>query len=272
MAGEGVHGVSYYVIARHDGSRVLDHGHRVDLAAALKSGGTVKVIRPEPIGGSGMADELFSPVTGIVACRSPADVGSHLEEDAVLALAVDGVFRLFRVDDAEQGNGKTDGAAAAASPREVRRLFEFAVDDEVPGWWAYGPHGRMVAGLIQQVERLREQELVRFGEASQHARGNVGEGLRNGYIRALAAADDAVRSAERTGAASLARSYARAAAYRQAQHGAGIAAGRAAADAAYVLVVADLIGKTRVDQVVGPLLKVLGMLAPIGEDLAYPGV
>src|SRR5262249_8457483 len=162
-----------------------------------KTGATVQVVRPEPIGGTGMADELFGPVLGVVSCESPPDTRNYVEDDAGPGLPLGGIFRPFRGPDPGTAGSPEEPTAPPPPPptapgggggrsRDVRRLFEFSVEDEVPAWWSYGPHGRMVAGLIQQVTRLREPELVRFGEASHRARTTGGEGLRNGYIRALA--------------------------------------------------------------------------------------
>src|SRR3990167_9574055 len=123
--------------------------------------------------------------------------------------------RLFRVEPV----GRVIGAGKVplqASPNK-RAVSALRVVEELPAWQALGPNGQEVAALIERAGRLTGNEITRLAAAR-------------------AAAWDAARDAAR--AAAWGAAWA--------------AAGAAARDAAWALVVRDLISQEHFDALYGP--------------------
>ena len=163
---------TYYVIARMDGTRFVgpDH-HKVDLYDALERAVTTFIPSAwqEHDALSVDDDEASAksevPV-GLLVYPDPAQAGLGIADDMTLSLGIDGGFRLFQLQAVPAPEHYTPSSAIGAQAIVTR---EFLVVAEVPGWWAYGPHGRHVNGLISSVSNLERHQVDQIGIGLERA-------------------------------------------------------------------------------------------------------
>ena len=222
---------TYYVIARMDGTRQVGPDRQtLDLAEALRRGITHFINVPELDD-----DEKPAEPYGLLVHPEPAQAGLGISDDMTLTLGVDGSFRLFQMQAVPAPEHFTPSSAVGAEAIVTR---EFLVIDEVPAWWAYGPNGRYVLGLLFDLAALNRTELDAIGHRIDAA------GLEFARVKfdVLSRADRAIAEHSRTGAARLARGYARAATYGTWDRDSALShAATAAGDLAHVLTVGDVI-------------------------------
>ena len=221
----------YYVIARMDGTREVGPDRQtVNLDDALARGITHFIQVPELD-----EDEQTGEPYGLLAYPEPAQAGLGIADDMTLTLGVDGAFRLFQLQAVPAPEHFSPSSAVGAEAIVTR---EFLVTAEAPAWWAYGPSGRHVLGLLLAVGSLRRDELDAIGRRIDAA----GLDFARVKFAALAVADRAIASSDRTGAARLARGYARAATYGTWDRDSALGhAASLAGDIAHVISVGDLI-------------------------------
>lgn len=254
---------TYYVIARLDGTRFTGSGRvRVDLSDALRRGVTYFVPGPSTaVDADEDSDEQREPV-GLLLHPDPAQAGLGIVDDMTLSLGVDGGFRLFQLQavPAPENYVPTSEVGAAAI---VSR--EFLVLAEVPAWWAYGPNGRQVGGLLEAIAGLDRAELEAIG-----ARVDAEPDAALDRFAILTAADGEIAATGRIGAARLARGYARAATYRSWERNPAL--GRAASfagDVAHVLTVGDRIDDATRARLLRGLAPEITAVAPADEETPY---
>jgi hypothetical protein len=252
----------YYVIARMDGTRFAGPTrHRVQFSEALAHGSTYFIPgAPEPAEGDDppASDEPL----GLLVHPDPAQAGLGIADDMTLSLGVDGGFRLFQlraVPAPEHYRPTSEVGSRAIVTREL------LVTAEVPAWWAYGPSGRHVAGLLAAIATLERRQLEAIGDrASAQSESALSR------FEALSEADRAIATSGRLGAARLARGYARAATYREWDRNSSLSrAATLAGDVAHLLVVRDLINSKRFDEAFAPFQPDIASIIPIGDDIEY---
>ncbi len=250
---------TYYVIARMDGTRQVGPDRQtVDLADALERGITHFIQVPE-------LDDDEKPVEpyGLMVHPEPAQSGLGIADDMTLTLGVDGAFRLFQLQAVPAPEHYTPTSAVGAQTIVTR---EFLAVAEVPAWWAYGPHGRHVLGLIYALGGLKREELDAIGRRIDSA------GLDFARVKfdALGVADRVIAESGRTGAARLARGYARAATYGTWDRDSALGhAASLAGDIAHVMAVGDLVDSRVLDSMTAWLEPQVNQLIPIGDGAAY---
>jgi hypothetical protein len=253
---------TYYVIARMDGTRQVGPDRQtVDLADALGRGITHFIQVPE-LDGDERSDEPY----GLLVYPEPAQTGYGVADDMTLTLGVDGAFRLFQLQAVPAPEHFTPSSAVGAQAIVSR---EFLVTAEVPAWWAYGPHGRHVLGLIYALASLKREELDGVGRRIDAA------GLDFARIKfeALAVADRAISRSGRGGAARLARGYARAATYGTWDRDSALGhAASLAGDIAHVMSVGDLVEERTVASLTSWLQPQVSELHVIGDGPEYATV
>jgi hypothetical protein len=255
---------TYYVIARMDGTRQIGPDRQVvDLGAALERGITQFLVEPA-------ADEdAEEPVPvgepyGLLLHPEPAQAGLGIADDMTLTLGVDGAFRLFQLQAVPAPEHYTPASSVGAQAIFTR---EFLATAEVPAWWAYGPNGRQVLGLLYALAALQREQLDRIGRRIDAA----GLGFAKDKFDALAAADGAIADAGRAGAARLARGYARAATYGTWEKDSALShAASAAGDVAYVLTVGDVLSEEVLDRLSQWLAPEIAEIGFGGDDEEYP--
>jgi hypothetical protein len=250
---------TYYVIARMDGTRQVGPDRQtVDLADALQRGITHFIQVPEL-----PQDEQQSDPYGLLVHPEPAQAGLGIADDMTLTLGVDGSFRLFQLQAVPIPEHYTPRSAVGSQAIVTR---EFLAVAEVPAWWAYGPFGRNVLGLIYAVGSLKREELDAVGRRIDSA------GLEFARVKfdALAAADKVIAESGRTGAARLARGYARAATYGTWDRDSALGhAASLAGDIAHVMSVGDLISENLLNSLTNWLKPQIQELLPVGDGAAY---
>ena len=257
---------NYYVIARMDGTRFVgpDH-HKVDLGEALSRGVTTFIPSAwqdhDPL--TMDDDEASRPADGVpvglLVYPDPAQTGLGVADDMTLSLGIDGGFRLFQLQAVPAPEHYTPSSAVGAQAIVTR---EFLVVAEVPSWWAYGPHGRYVNGLITAVAGLGRKEIDAIG-ASLERPDVIFEVDRR---EVLDAADLELIKTERVGAARVARGYARAATYRAWDHDSGLSrAASLVGDLAHATVVGDQLTEEQLDTLGKRLAPHIGEVRPVGE-------
>jgi hypothetical protein len=250
---------TYYVIARVDGTRQVGPDRQsVDLADALARGITHFIQVPELD-----EDERSADPYGLLVHPEPAQTGLGIADDMTLTLGVDGSFRLFQLQAVPAPDHFTPSSAVGSQAIVTREFLAIA---EVPAWWAYGPHGRNVLGLIYALTGLKREELDAIGRRIDSA------GLEFAKVKfdALGVADRAIAQSGRTGAARLARGYARAATYGTWDRDSALGhAASLAGDIAYVMSVGDLVPNETVDALTAWLSPQLGELHPAGDGPDY---
>ena len=223
---------TYYVIARMDGTRLVGPDRQtLDLAEALRRGITHFINVPE------LDEDEKKPTEpyGLLVHPDPAQAGLGIADDMTLTLGVDGNFRLFQLQAVPAPEHFTPSSEVGAQATVTR---EFLVIDEVPSWWAYGPNGRYVLGLLFDLTNLNRAELDAIGHRIDAA------GLEFAKVKfdVLGRADRAISEHGRTGAARLARGYARAATYGTWDRDSALShAATLAGDLAHVITVGDVI-------------------------------
>jgi len=250
---------TYYVIARMDGTRQIGPDRQVvDLAAALERGITTFLTQPaEAAEGSG---EPY----GLLLHPEPAQSGLGIADDMTLTLGVDGAFRLFQLQAVPAPEHFVPASSVGAQAIVTREFLAIA---EVPAWWAYGPNGRRVLGLLFALGNLTRDQLDRIGKRIDGA----GLNFARHKFDALAAADSAINRSGRAGAARLARGYARAATYGTWEKDSALShAASAAGDLAYVLTVGDLIEEDYPDHLASWLAPEIADVGFAGDALDYP--
>lgn len=254
---------TYYVIARMDGTRQIGPDRQVvDLAGALERGITQFVVQPAEDSGEQGTDS--GEPYGLLLHPEPAQTGLGIADDMTLTLGVDGAFRLFQLQAVPAPEHFVPASSVGAQAIVTR---EFLATAEVPAWWAYGPSGRRVTGLLYALAGLKREQLDRIGRRIDAA----GLGFARDKFDALAAADAAIASSGRSGAARLARGYARAATYGTWEKDSALShAASAAGDVAYVLTVADLLEEQVLDRLAHWLAPEIAEIGFGGEDSAYP--
>jgi hypothetical protein len=193
----------------------------------------------------------------------PAQAGLGIADDMTLTLGVDGAFRLFQLQAVPAPEHFTPSSAVGSQAIVTR---EFLVVAEVPSWWAYGPHGRDVLGLIYSLGTLKREELDAIGRRID------GAGLDFARVKfdALAAADKVIAESGRTGAARLARGYARAATYGTWDRDSALGhAASLAGDIAHVMSVGDVVSEQVVDSLTRWLKPQIHELLPVGDGAPY---
>ena len=255
---------TYYVIARMDGTRQIGQDRQiVDLAAALERGITQFLALPAADEDD---EETAAPGEpyGLLLHPEPAQAGLGIADDMTLTLGVDGSFRLFQLQAVPAPEHYTPASAVGAEAIFTR---EFLATAEVPTWWAYGPNGRQVLGLLYALGGLQREQLDRIGRRIDAA----GLDFARDKFDALAAADGAIGESNRSGAARLARGYARAATYGTWEKDSALShAASAAGDVAYVLTVGDLLPENVVDRLAKWLAPEIADIGFGGEDEEYP--
>ena len=253
---------TYYVIARMDGTRQIGPDRQVvDLAAALERGITQFIVQPSDDDEAAAADD--EPY-GLLLHPEPAQTGLGIADDMTLTLGVDGAFRVFQLQAVPAPEHYTPASSVGAEAIFTREFLAIA---EVPAWWAYGPSGRRVMGLLFALGGLKREQLDAIGRRIDGA----GLGFARDKFGALGAADTAIGASGRAGAARLARGYARAATYGTWDKDSTLShAASAAGDVAYVLTVADLIEEDVVDRLAHWLAPELAEIGYGGEDEEYP--
>jgi hypothetical protein len=250
---------TYYVIARMDGTRQVGPDRQiVDLAEALERGITHFIQVPELD-----EDERTDEPYGLLVHPEPAQAGLGIADDMTLTLGVDGAFRLFQLQAVPAPEHFTPSSALGSAAIVTR---EFLAVGEVPAWWAYGPHGRGVLGLIYALTGLKREELDAIGRRIDSA------GLTFAKVKfdSLAAADKYIAESGRTGASRLARGYARAATYGTWDRDSALGhAASLAGDIAHVMSVGDLVPERALDSLTDWLKPQIDDLMPVGEGAAY---
>jgi hypothetical protein len=256
---------TYYVIARMDGTRQIGQDRQiVDLAAALERGITQFLALPA----AAVADDEETAPSGepygLLLHPEPAQAGLGIADDMTLTLGVDGSFRLFQLQAVPAPEHYIPASAVGAKAIVTR---EFLATAEVPVWWAYGPNGRQVLGLLHALGGLQREQLDRIGRRIDAA----GLDFARDKFDALAAADNAIADSNRSGAARLARGYARAATYGTWEKDSALShAASAAGDVAYVLTVGDLLSEQVLDRLAKWLTPEISEIGFGGEDEEYP--
>jgi hypothetical protein len=255
---------TYYVIARMDGTRQIGPDRQVvDLAAALERGITQFVVQPSADGGDDPAAPAGEPY-GLLLHPEPPQTGLGIADDMTLTLGVDGAFRLFQLQAVPAPEHYVPAPTVGAQAIFTR---EFLATAEVPAWWAYGPSGRRVMGLLFALSGLKREQLDQVGRRIDAA----GLKFAKDKFDALSAADSAIAGAGRSGAARLARGYARAATYGTWEKDSALShAASAAGDVAYVLTVADLLEEDVLDRLAHWLSPEIAEIGFGGEDEEYP--
>jgi hypothetical protein len=250
---------TYYVIARMDGTRQVGPDRQtVDLADALQRGITHFIQVPELD-----EDERPADPYGLLVHPEPAQAGLGIADDMTLTLGVDGAFRLFQLQAVPAPDHFTPSSAVGSAAIVTR---EFLVVGEVPSWWAYGPHGRNVLGLIYALTGLKREELDAIGRRID------GAGLDFARVKfeALGEADRVIAESGRTGAARLARGYARAATYGTWDRDSALGhAASLAGDIAHVMSVGDLVSDQTLFKLTAWLRPQIHDLMPVGEGEPY---
>jgi hypothetical protein len=250
---------TYYVIARMDGTRQVGPDRQtVDLGEALRRGITHFIQVPEL-----PEDERPADPYGLLVHPEPAQAGLGIADDMTLTLGVDGSFRLFQLQAVPIPEHFTPSSAVGSAAIVTR---EFLAVAEVPAWWAYGPFGRNVLGLIYALTTLKREELDAIGRRIDSA------GLDFARVKfdALAAADKMIGESGRTGAARLARGYARAATYGTWDRDSALGhAASLAGDIAHVMSVGDLVSENVLDSLTNWLKPQIQELLPVGDGAAY---
>jgi hypothetical protein len=251
---------TYYVIARMDGTRQVGPDRQVvDLAAALERGITSFLTEP-----ADSAEHPSGEPYGLLVHPEPAQTGLGIADDMTLTLGVDGAFRLFQLQAVPAPEHFVPASSVGAQAIVTR---EFLATAEVPAWWAYGPNGRRVLGLLYALGNLKREQLDRIGKRIDGA----GLAFARHKFDALAAADSAITESGRAGAARLARGYARAATYGTWDKDSALShAASAAGDLAYVLAVGDLIEEDFADHLAGWLAPEIADVGFAGDPLDYP--
>jgi hypothetical protein len=253
---------TYYVIARTDGTRQVGPDRQtIDLAEALRRGITHFINVPEL-----RAQEKAGEPYGLLVHPEPAQAGLGIADDMTLTLGVDGAFRLFQLQAVPAPEHFTPSSAVGAQAIVTR---EFLVIDEVPAWWAYGPHGRYVLGLLSDLNTLNKAELDEIG----HRIDAAGLDFARVKFGVLALADKAIAENLRTGAARLARGYARAATYGTWDRDSALShAASLAGDLAHVITVADLLEDSATDSLLRWLRPQINELRLDGGGAEYGSV
>jgi hypothetical protein len=250
---------TYYVIARMDGTRQVGPDRQtVDIADALGRGITHFIQVPDLD-----EDERPADPYGLLVHPEPAQTGLGIADDMTLTLGVDGSFRLFQLQAVPAPEHFMPSSAVGAQSIVTR---EFLVIGEVPAWWAYGPHGRNVLGLIYALTGLKREELDAIGRRIDSA------GLEFARVKfdALAVADKVIAESGRTGAARLARGYARAATYGTWDRDSALGhAASLAGDIAHVMSVGDLVPEDLLNSLNNWLKPQIHELMPVGDGPAY---
>jgi hypothetical protein len=256
---------TYYVIARMDGTRQIGHDRQVvDLAAALERGITQFIAQPAPEVEDDEQPKRPEEPYGLLLHPEPAQAGLGIADDMTLTLGVDGAFRLFQLQAVPAPEHYTPASAVGAKAIVTR---EFLATAEVPAWWAYGPNGRQVLGLLFALAGLQREQLDRIGRRIDAA----GLDFARDKFDALAAADGAIGESHRSGAARLARGYARAATYGTWEKDSALShAASAAGDVAYALTVGDLLPEQVLDRLAKWLSPEISEIGFGGEDEEYP--
>jgi hypothetical protein len=256
---------TYYVIARMDGTRQIGPDRQVvDLAAALERGITQFIVETAAEPEEERATDAEREPYGLLLHPEPAQTGLGIADDMTLTLGVDGAFRLFQLQAVPAPEHYVPASSVGAQAIVTR---EFLATAEVPAWWAYGPSGRRVLGLLYALSGLKREQLDRIGRRIDAA----GLEFAKDKFDALAAADNAIADSGRSGAARLARGYARAATYGTWDKDSALShAASAAGDVAYVLTVADLLEEDVVDRLAHWLAPEIAEIGFGGEDEEYP--
>ena len=257
---------TYYVIARMDGTRQIGQDRQiVDLAAALERGITQFLALPAADADEdGDEPKSAGEPYGLLLHPEPAQAGLGIADDMTLTLGVDGAFRLFQLQAVPAPEHYTPASAVGAEAIFTR---EFLATAEVPVWWAYGPNGRQVLGLLFALGGLQREQLDRIGRRIDAA----GLDFARDKFDALAAADNAIAESGRSGAARLARGYARAATYGTWEKDSALShAASAAGDVAYVLTVGDQLPEDTFDRLAKWLAPEIAEIGFGGEDEEYP--
>lgn len=257
---------TYYVIARMDGTRQIGQDRQiVDLAAALERGITQFLALPAADADEdGDEPKSAGEPYGLLLHPEPAQAGLGIADDMTLTLGVDGSFRLFQLQAVPAPEHYIPASAVGAKAIVTR---EFLATAEVPVWWAYGPNGRQVLGLLFALGGLQREQLDRIGRRIDAA----GLDFARDKFDALAAADNAIADSNRSGAARLARGYARAATYGTWEKDSALShAASAAGDVAYVLTVGDLLPEEVLDRLAKWLTPEIAEIGFGGEDEEYP--
>jgi hypothetical protein len=255
---------TYYVIARMDGTRQIGPDRQVvDLGAALERGITQFLVEPAADEEAEEPAPVGEPY-GLLLHPEPAQAGLGIADDMTLTLGVDGAFRLFQLQAVPAPEHYTPASSVGAQAIFTR---EFLATAEVPAWWAYGPNGRQVLGLLYALAGLQREQLDRIGRRIDAA----GLGFAKDKFDALAAADGAIADAGRAGAARLARGYARAATYGTWEKDSALShAASAAGDVAYVLTVGDVLSEEVLDRLSQWLAPEIAEIGYGGDDEEYP--
>jgi hypothetical protein len=255
---------TYYVIARMDGTRQIGADRQVvHLGAALERGITQFIAGSAAEPDEQPAEAEREPY-GLLLHPEPAQTGLGIGDDMTLTLGVDGAFRVFQLQAVPIPEHFVPASSVGAQAIFTR---EFLATAEVPAWWAYGPSGRRVLGLLYALSGLKREQLDRIGRRIDAA----GLEFAKDKFGALAAADSAIGDSGRSGAARLARGYARAATYGTWEKDSALShAASAAGDVAYVLTVADLLEEDVVDRLAHWLAPEIPEIGFGGEDEEYP--
>jgi hypothetical protein len=251
---------TYFVIARMDGTRQVGPDRQVvNLSEALERGITHFIQVPELD-----EDEQTPDPYGLLVHPDPAQAGLGIADDMTLTLGVDGSFRLFQLQAVPVPEYFTPSSAVGARSIVTR---EFLAVGEVPAWWAYGPNGREVLGLIHALTAMRREQLDAIG----HRTDSAGLDFARVKFEALAAADRVIADAGRTGASRLARGYARAATYGTWDRDSALGhAASLAGDLAHVMTVGDLLPDGPVESMTKWLAPELFDIPTAGDGPDYP--
>lgn len=262
---------TYYVISRMDGTRFVgpDH-HKVNLFEALERGVTTFIPStwsdhdPDAVDEDEIAKPLDAAVpVGLLVYPDPGQAGLGIADDMTICLGIDGGFRLFQLQAVPAPEHYTPSSSIGSKAIVTR---EFLVVAEVPCWWAFGPNGRHVNGLITAVTNLGRRQIDAIG-ASLERPDVIFEVDRR---EVLDAADLELLRADRTGAARLARGYARAATYRAWDHDSGLSrAASLVGDLAHLTVVGDQLAEAQLDVLAKRLAPHVGEILPVGEPDPY---
>ncbi|MFL6116549.1 MAG: hypothetical protein ACJ786_35105 [Catenulispora sp.] len=255
-----------------DGTRFVgpDH-HKVDLYDAIERGVTTFIPSTwqdhDPLS---MDDDEASPKSdvpvGLLVYPDPAQAGLGIADDMTLSLGIDGGFRMFQLQAVPAPEHYTPSSAIGAHAIVTR---EFLVVAEVPAWWAFGPHGRYVNGLITAVSNLGREQVDQIGAGLE--RPDVIFEVDRREV--LDAADLELLRHDRVGAARVARGYARAATYRAWDRDAGLS--RAASligDLAHITVVGDILSEDHLSLLLKKLTPHISEVMPSGEMEPYGAV
>jgi hypothetical protein len=250
---------TYYVIARMDGTRQVGPDRQtVDLADTLERGITHFIQVPAL-----EEEERPADPYGLMVHPEPAQAGLGIADDMTLTLGVDGSFRLFQLQAVPAPEHFTPRSAIGSQAIVTR---EFLATGEVPSWWAYGPHGRHVLGLIYALTGLKREELDAIGRRIDSA----GLDFARNKFDSLSVADRFIAESGRTGAARLARGYARAATYGTWDRDSALGhAASLAGDIAHVMSVGDLVPEKSLDSLTAWLKPPIQELMPVGDGASY---